>query len=86
VQGVATWTPLPGELMAESSHGGFPAAQKWRRHECRRDKWGAAGITFAFNDGQGKWDNNGNPFKNYHVDLPGEYWIDPTGKVIAVEG
>jgi len=85
VQGVATWTPLPGELMLESKNDKFPAANKWRTYQAKRDRWGTAGITFAFNDGQGKWDNNGNPFKNYHCDEPGEYWIDPTGKVLKTE-
>mmetsp|Transcript_548 Transcript_548/g.1318 ORF Transcript_548/g.1318 Transcript_548/m.1318 type:complete len:554 (+) Transcript_548:251-1912(+) len=81
VTGVATWTPLPGELMKDSDHKEYPAAKKWKTFTVRRDRWGNTGITFAFNDGQGKWDNNGNPFKNYHVDQPGEYWIDPNGNV-----
>ena len=36
------------------------------------EKWGVAGIAFAFNDGSGGWDNNGSPFKNYHAQQPGQ--------------
>ena len=31
---------------------------------------------------RGKWDNNGSPFKNYHADKPGVYWIDQVSLLV----
>jgi serine/threonine protein kinase len=89
IKGVDSWMPLPGERMKIPSEGdAIPelSGKEWRFLTVHRDKWGHAGITFAFNDGSGKWDNNGSPFKNYHADLPGTYWIDSaTGEVVDVK-
>jgi len=52
VKDVSNWTPLPGGLMTESKNEKFPGSEKWRVFTCKRELWGTAGITFAFNDGQ----------------------------------
>mmetsp|Transcript_2146 Transcript_2146/g.4948 ORF Transcript_2146/g.4948 Transcript_2146/m.4948 type:complete len:572 (+) Transcript_2146:209-1924(+) len=75
IKGDSAWMPLPGEAMGKSTHPSFPSPP-WRYLEVQREKWGHQGIKFAFNDGSGNWDNRGGPFNNYHVDLPGTYWID----------
>mmetsp|Transcript_54569 Transcript_54569/g.129127 ORF Transcript_54569/g.129127 Transcript_54569/m.129127 type:complete len:302 (-) Transcript_54569:54-959(-) len=89
IKGVESWMPLPGERMAPTPAGQAApelSSAKWRVLSVHREKWGRAGITFAFNDGSGKWDNNGSPFKNYHADLPGSYWVDSaTGEVVSVK-
>jgi len=79
------WMPLPGESMQKSPHKSFPSPP-WRYLSVYREKWGVTGISFAFNDGTGGWDNNGSPFKNYHALKPGQYWIDTaSGEVVSVE-
>uniref|UniRef100_A0A7S4H870 Protein kinase domain-containing protein n=1 Tax=Guillardia theta TaxID=55529 RepID=A0A7S4H870_GUITH len=84
IKGVECWMPMPGEPMQKSNHQSFPSPP-WRWLSVTREKWGLTGITFAFNDGMGKWDNNGSPFKNYHADKPGVYWIDQDGSVVPVD-
>jgi len=85
IRGSENWMPLPGESMQKSTHPSFPSPP-WRYLAVHREKWGVSGISFAFNDGSGGWDNNGSPFKNYHAQQPGLYWIDQTfGQVVSVE-
>ena len=45
---------------ASSSDPRFPSPQ-WQYLAVRRERWGAGGIRFAFNDGKGTWENRGGP-------------------------
>ena len=84
IRGAENWMPLPGQPMEKSEHAKFPSPP-WRYLSVHREKWGMTGFAFAFNDGSGGWDNNGSPFKNYHAQKPGQYWVDgTTGEVVSL--
>lgn len=56
IDGAATWTTVPGVQMQSSSYSGYKTITI--------QLGSATGLTAAFNNGSGTWDNNGG--KDYH--------------------